>query len=91
MGVIGFASGRIPSIAANRVPLKNMSVVGALWGGHVKAHPEYSSVAQHALADLFAQGKIKPPKPVAYPLSEAPAALRDLANRKILWKAVLTP
>jgi len=89
--VIGFASGRIPSIAANRILLKNMSVVGALWGGHVKAHPEYSAVAQRALAELFSQGKIKPPKPVEYPLADAPAALRDLANRKILWKAVLTP
>lgn len=89
--VIGFASGRIPTIAANRILLKNMSVVGALWGGHVKAHPEYSRIAQRALADLYAQGKIKPPKPVEYPLADAPAALRDLANRKVLWKAVLTP
>jgi NADPH2:quinone reductase len=87
--VIGFASGRIPTIAANRILLKNISVVGALWGGHVLAHPEYSANAQKAVADLYAQGKIKPPKPVEYPLAEAPRALRDLANRKILWKAVL--
>jgi NADPH:quinone reductase len=87
--VIGFASGRIPTIAANRILLKNMSVVGALWGGHVQAHPEYSAHAQQALADLYAQDKIKPPHPVEYPLDEAPSALRDLANRKILWKAVL--
>ncbi|HUJ50939.1 MAG TPA: NADPH:quinone oxidoreductase family protein [Bryobacteraceae bacterium] len=87
--VIGFASGRIPTIAANRILLKNMSVVGALWGGHVQAHPEYSAHAQQALADLYAQGKVKPPQTVEYPLAEAPRALRDLANRKILWKAVL--
>jgi NADPH2:quinone reductase len=88
--VIGFASGRIPSIAANRVLLKNMSVVGALWGGYVQTHPEYSSVAQKDIAALYSQGAIAPPTPVAYPLAEAPQALRDLANRKILWKAVLT-
>jgi NADPH2:quinone reductase len=88
--VIGFASGRIPSIAANRILLKNMSVVGALWGGHAQAHPEYLAIAQRALADLYAQGKIHPPRPVEYPLAAAPSALRDLANRKILWKAVLT-
>lgn len=88
--VIGFASGRIPTIAANRILLKNMSVVGALWGGHVQAHPEYSAHAQNAVADLYKQGKIKPPTPVEYPLASAPRALRDLANRKILWKAVLT-
>ena len=39
--VIGFAGGRIPSIAANRVLLKNMSMVGVLWGGYVQTHPEY--------------------------------------------------
>jgi len=87
--VIGFASGRIPTIAANRILLKNMSVVGALWGGHVQAHPGYSAIAQQALADLYVKGKIKPPRPVEYPLAEAPRALRDLASRKILWKAVL--
>lgn len=87
--VIGFASGRIPTIAANRILLKNMSVVGALWGGHVQAHPEYSAQAQRALSDLYAQGKIKPSQPVEYALQDAPAALRDLANRKVLWKAVL--
>lgn len=87
--VIGFASGRIPTIAANRILLKNMSVVGALWGGHVQAHPDYSAQAQQALAELYAQGKVKPPHPAEYPLAEAPRALRDLANRKILWKAVL--
>lgn len=87
--VIGFASGRIPAIAANRILLKNMSVVGALWGGHVQAHPEYSAQAQQALSVLYTQGKVQPPHPVEYPLADAPRALRDLANRKILWKAVL--
>src|SRR5207245_2644612 len=30
--VIGFAGGRIPEIAANRILLKNISVVGVHWG-----------------------------------------------------------
>ena len=88
--VIGFASGRIPTIAANRVLLKNISIVGALWGGHALAHPEYLGVAQRALAELYSKGQIRPPQPMQYPLDQAPAALRDLANRKVLWKAVLT-
>jgi NADPH2:quinone reductase len=88
--VIGFASGRIPSIAANRILLKNISIVGALWGGHALTHPEYLGEAQRALADLYSKGEIRPPQPMQYPLDQAPAALRDLANRKVLWKAVLT-
>ena len=88
--VIGFASGRIPSIAANRILLKNISIVGALWGGHALAHPEYLGVAQQALADLYSKGEIRPPQPMQYPLDQAPTALRALADRKVLWKAVLT-
>jgi NADPH2:quinone reductase len=88
--VIGFASGRIPNIAANRILLKNISIVGALWGGHALSHPEYLRQTHGALADLYSKGAIRPPRPIEYPLDQAPAALRDLANRRVLWKAVLT-
>ncbi len=87
--VIGFASGRIPTIAANRILIKDIAIVGALWGTYAAAHPEYLAAAQRALAELHATGKIQPPKPHCYLLDQAPAALRDLANRKILGKAVL--
>lgn len=87
--VIGFASGRIPSIAVNRVLLKNISIVGVFWGGHCQLHPNYPVDAQQALTDLFEAGKIRPPRPITYKLDQAPQALRDLANRKILGKAVL--
>jgi NADPH2:quinone reductase len=83
--VIGFASGRIPTIAANRILIKDISIVGALWGTYAAAHAEYLADAQRALARF-----VHPPKPRCYPLPEAPAALRDLANRKILGKAALT-
>lgn len=83
--VIGFASGRIPTIAANRILIKDIAIVGALWGTYAAAHPEYLAEAQRALAGL-----VLPPKPRCYPLDQAPAALRDLANRKVLGKAALT-
>lgn len=82
--VIGFASGRIPTIAANRILIKDIAIVGALWGTYAAAHPEYLAEAQRSLA-----GIVHPPKPRCYSLNEAPAALRDLANRKILGKAAL--
>jgi NADPH:quinone reductase len=88
--VIGFASGRIPTIAANRILIKDIAIVGALWGTYAAAHPEYLAEAQRALADLYTKGLVTPPKPRCYPLDQAPAALRDLANRKILGKAALT-
>ena len=88
--VIGFASGRIPSIAANRVLLKNMSLVGVLWGGYVQSHPEYPAAVHAALMPMYTAGKIRPSVGAKYPLSDLPRGLRDLADRKVMGKAVLT-
>jgi NADPH:quinone reductase len=87
--VIGFASGRIPSIAVNRILIKDIAVVGALWGPYAVAHPDYLADAQLDLTKMYEQGKIKPPKPHGYAFDQAPGALRDLANRKILGKAAI--
>lgn len=87
--IIGFASGRIPSIQANRILLKNISIVGAVWGGYVQANPSYPADAQKTLNELYQAGRIHPPAPVTYALADAPRALRDLASRKILGKAAL--
>jgi NADPH2:quinone reductase len=87
--VVGFASGRIPSIAANRILFKAMSIIGVYWGGHLESDPAGIAEAQRALERLWIDGKIRPEISRTYPLSEAPRALRDLADRKTLGKAVL--
>jgi NADPH2:quinone reductase len=87
--VVGFASGQIPVIAANRVLLKDISIVGVFWGGRVQSHPSYAHETQRRLDRLWAEGKIRPEISATYPLCEAPRAMRALAQRKILGKAVL--
>jgi len=87
--VIGFASGRIPSIAANRILLKSMSVVGVFWGTYTKDHPNYMAETQSALEGLWAEGKIHPEVSHTWPLAELPQAMHALAARKVLGKAVL--
>lgn len=88
--VIGFAGGRIPSIAANRILLKQISVIGAYWGGYLERHPEYLAQTQAALYALYEAGKIKPVVSQSFQLAEAPAALRALAGRNTWGKVVLT-
>lgn len=88
--VIGFASGRIPEIAANRILLKDISIVGVHWGFHVGNNPGYLAETHDALTNMYAAGQIKPIVAKASPLAEAPAALQDLAQRRTLGKAVLT-
>ena len=87
--VIGFAGGRIPSIAANRILLKNISVIGVLWGGYVQSHRDYPRKVHEALLEMYAAGEIRPCVGAAYPLAEVPRGLRDLADRKIAGKAVV--
>ncbi len=87
--VIGFAAGRIPTIAANRILLKNISIVGAFWGGHVKAHPAYPATTQSTLESLWDQGKIHPEATASWTLAQLPQAMKALANREVTGKAVL--
>ncbi len=88
--VIGFAGGTIPSIAANRILLKNMSVTGVYWGGYLEHHPEYMAEAEAALFKMYEAGQIKPIVSESFALADAVAALNALATRKTVAKVVLT-
>ncbi|GAC1558520.1 MAG: NADPH:quinone oxidoreductase family protein [Herpetosiphon sp.] len=87
--VIGFAGGRIPSIAANRILLKNMSVMGCYWGGYVDSHPEYLRDTQQILLQMYTAGQIKPVVGARYPLHELVPALRALGNRETVGKVIV--
>lgn len=87
--VVGFASGRIPTLAANRALLKNMSLVGVFWGRHCDEHPGYMESLHERLVGMFEAGSIDPPVGATYPFSEAPRGIRDLADRKVRGKAIL--
>jgi NADPH2:quinone reductase len=87
--VIGFAGGRIPTLTANRILLKNISVIGCYWGGYLEHHPEFLEKAQADLLAMYEAGQIKAVVSQTYPLSEAVIALRALAERKTYGKVVL--
>ena len=88
--VIGFAGGTIPSIAANRILLKQISVIGVYWGGYLEHHPGYMHEAQAALFKMYEAGQIRPVVSQTFPLNEAVAALNALGSRKTVGKVVLT-
>jgi NADPH2:quinone reductase len=87
--VIGFAAGQIPTIALNRILFKNIAIVGAYWGGYLEHHSGFLDAAQADLLALYEAGKIKPAVTQSFALADAPAAMRALAERKIIGKAVL--
>jgi NADPH2:quinone reductase len=87
--VVGFASGRIPSIAANRILLKNISIVGVFWGRQTEERPQAMAESQAAIFEMYGSGAIRPVVWRSYPLAEARRALEDLAQRRVMGKAVL--
>jgi NADPH2:quinone reductase len=89
--VIGFASGRIPEVKANRILLKNIAVTGLHWGAHVTHDPERIGVTFRALFDLYRAGKIKPVIFKRYSLDEVPTALEALASRRTYGKLIVAP
>jgi NADPH2:quinone reductase len=87
--VIGFTEGSIPSIAVNRLLLRNVSVVGAGWGAFAIPRPEYAREVAADLDRMVAEGHVKPIIGKTYALDEVPQALRDIDERRALGKLVL--
>lgn len=89
--VIGFASGRIPNAALNRVLVKNFSIVGVHWGLYFDRDPQVLVEAQRELDRLYEAGQLRPLVSASYPLESAAKALDALASRKTSGKLVLIP
>jgi NADPH2:quinone reductase len=89
--VVGFTAGRIPTVPAGHVLVKNYSVVGLHWGLYRQKDPRVIADAHQALKDLYAAGKIKPLVSERVPMAEAPAALTRLASRRTVGKVVVLP
>jgi NADPH2:quinone reductase len=87
--VIGFASGRIPDIPANRLLLKGCSAVGVFWGSFVAREPAANRRNFERLFELYAAGKIDPNIGASYAFADAAKAIEDLAARGIIGKAVI--
>lgn len=89
--VIGFAGGRIPSVAANRILLKNVAIVGVHWGLYQRRKSPLIDRWMDALFALYEKRQVWPIVYRTYPLREAAAALRAISERESYGKAVLVP
>jgi NADPH2:quinone reductase len=87
--VVGFAAGNIPKIALNLALLKGCSIVGVFWGQFAAKEKEKNQKNINELATYFFNGNLKPNIYKIYSLQEAPFALQDLIERKVIGKAVV--
>jgi len=88
--ILGFASGDIPALPANQVLLRNRSVLGVDWGAWALAEPEANRALMDEVLGRVASGDLRPVEPTGYALNDAPNALRDLLERRVVGKACLT-
>jgi NADPH:quinone reductase len=88
--VVGFASGDIPRVATNLILVKNFSVVGVVFGEHSARYPDDSRGRLTELLAHQAQGHLNPLVWRVVPMEQAPAALADIAARRVTGKIVLT-
>jgi NADPH2:quinone reductase len=88
--VIGFTSGRIPTIGANMPLIKGFSVVGVRAGEYGRQFPEKGAENIRAIHAWASQGKLRPHVHVSLPLAQAREAMALLQTRKVIGKVVLT-
>ncbi|MFM7856472.1 MAG: NADPH:quinone oxidoreductase family protein [Flammeovirgaceae bacterium] len=87
--VMGFTSGEIQQLPANLPLLKGASIMGVFWGSFAEREPEHNQQNTQQLIAWLQEGKIKQHIHKIYSLQEAPTALHDLIERKVMGKAVV--
>lgn len=86
---LGYAAGTIPAIPLNLVLLKDVCVRGMEIRTFASDYPDEAVRDDEELAQLFAAGTVRPYIGARFPLSETAAALRHVAERKVLGKVVI--
>jgi NADPH:quinone reductase len=87
--VIGFASGRIPSVSVNMPLIKGFSVIGVRAGEYGRQFPERGAENIAAIDALAASGAISPHVHAEFGLDDWRAAFDTLANREVVGKSVI--
>lgn len=87
--VVGFASGEIPKLPFNLALLKGCSVIGVFWGRFSTEEPKQNQQNIMELVGMNQSGKISQHIYKEYSLEDAPQALKDMMDRKVVGKAMV--
>ena len=88
--VIGFAAGRIPTIRANYLLVKNIEVSGLQVSDYRKRMPGQMAACFAEIFGLYEAGKIKPAPTTILPIAEFATALTDIRDRRARGRIVLS-
>lgn len=87
--VVGFAAGDIPKIPLNLVLLKNCDIRGVTWGAWAEFNLDRYRENSERLLGWAVERKLSTHVHAVYPLTDAAAALKAIAARKVMGKAIL--
>jgi len=90
MVVIGFAAGRIPSLKANYLLVKNIDVGGLQISDYRRRRPDLTAKCFEQIFALYTEGKISALPTVTHPIDDFRQALQDVQDRKVRGRIVLT-
>lgn len=86
---LGYAAGAIPAIPLNLILLKDICVRGMEIRTFMSDYPGDAVRDLTELSQMFAAGTVRPYIGARFPMSETAAALRHVADRKVLGKVVI--
>ena len=89
--IIGFTSGRIPTVGVNMPLIKGFSVVGVRGGEYGRRDPEMGRKNLEAIDKLASDKKLNPHIHKTYPLERTIDALNELRNRTVIGKVCIKP
>jgi NADPH:quinone reductase len=87
--ILGFLGGGPTNIRSNYLLIKGIDAIGVRIGGLNEANPALAIANMKALAQLAADGKLKPRISHTFRLDQASEALQAVIDRQVIGKAVL--
>lgn len=87
--VVGFASGRIPTLPINMPLIKGFSVIGVRAGEYGRKNPEAGIENNIAIRKICEEGHFNPHVCREFDLEDAKDAIQFLSERKLVGKVVI--
>ncbi|MBK8133283.1 MAG: NADPH:quinone oxidoreductase family protein [Gammaproteobacteria bacterium] len=89
--IVGFASGRIPTLPVNLTLVKGYSVIGVFWGAFTEKEPAAHAANMRELFGWIETGQVKPVIDAVFPLQDGIAAIKKVTGRNVMGKVIVKP
>ena len=89
--IVGFASGRIPQIAANYPLIKGLRLIGVRAGEYGRRFPERGAEDREALRDIARRSAAQPHVHSRFPMTEWREAFAVMNRREHVGRVILEP